>query len=68
MQHLYDALCGHSSPATQDCLQALTIWINLSLSGKVTLGYPLGWLGPPKKLLLSKKFFITELMEFTTLL
>ena len=26
--------CGHSAPATQDCLQALTICIILSLSGK----------------------------------
>ena len=32
VQHLYDAICGHSAPAAQDCLQALTIWINLSLS------------------------------------
>ena len=32
---LYDAICVQSSPATQDYLQVLIIWINLSLSGKV---------------------------------
>ncbi len=33
-QHLYDAICGTTVPAAQDCLSALTKWINLLLSGK----------------------------------
>ena len=33
-QHLHDAICGHSAPPAQDCLQALTIWTNLLLFEK----------------------------------
>ena len=34
-QHrLLDTICGYSAPATQDCLHALTVLINLLLSGK----------------------------------
>ena len=37
----FDIIYDHSAPATQDCLQVLSIWINLSLSGKVN-----PWLSP----------------------
>ena len=40
-QHLLDAICGHSAPAAQDCLHALTVLINLLLSGKAH-----SWLSP----------------------
>ena len=40
-QHLLDAICGHSAPATQDCLHASTVLINLLLSGKAH-----SWLSP----------------------
>ena len=38
---IYDIICDHSVSAAQDCLQVLSIWINLSLSGKVN-----PWLSP----------------------
>ena len=38
---IYDIICDHSAPAAQDCLQVLSIWINLSLFGKVN-----PWLSP----------------------
>ena len=34
-QHLYDAICGTTTPASHDCLTALTKWINLLLSGRL---------------------------------
>ena len=40
-QYLLDAICGHSAPAAQDCLHALTVLINLLLSGKAH-----SWLSP----------------------
>lgn len=33
-QHIYDAICGTTAPASQECLSFLTKWINLLLSGK----------------------------------
>ena len=40
-QRLLDAICRHSTPATQDCLHALTMLINFLLSGKAH-----SWLSP----------------------
>ena len=34
-QHLYDAICGTTTPASHDCLTALTKWINLLLLGRL---------------------------------
>ena len=33
-QHLYDGICGTITPASQDCLFALTRWVNTLLAGK----------------------------------
>ena len=38
---IYNTICDHSAPAMQDYLQVLSIWINLSISGKVN-----PWLSP----------------------
>ena len=40
-QHLLDAICGHPAPTAQDCLHALTVLVNLLLSGKAH-----SWLSP----------------------
>ena len=32
---IYNIICDHSDPAVLNCLQVLSICINLSLSGKV---------------------------------
>ena len=34
VQHLLHTLCGYVASAMQHCLQALTIWINILISGK----------------------------------
>ena len=40
-KHFHDAICGRSAPATQNCLWASAVLINLLLSRKVYL-----WLFP----------------------